>query len=107
MLEKIFANLIGNSIMHAEGLSEISLSLTADEESYIILYRDNGPGIPEDKKELIFKAGYGSNQGYGLYLIREILSITGIEIRETGTFGEGVIFELKVPLEDIRFDTNH
>ncbi|EHQ34936.1 PAS domain S-box protein [Methanoplanus limicola] len=107
MLEKIFANLIGNSIMHAEGLSEISLSLTADEDSYIILYRDNGPGIPEDKKELIFKAGYGSNQGYGLYLIREILSITGIEIRETGTFGEGVIFELKVPLEDIRFDTNH
>jgi len=106
MLEKIFSNLIGNSLMHAEGLSEINLSLTGDEDSYKLSYRDNGPGISEDKKELIFKAGYGSNQGYGLYLIREILSITGIEISEKGTFGEGVLFELKIPLEDIKFENN-
>ena len=33
----------------------------------------------------------------GLFLIREILSITGISIQETGIYGDGVRFEMKVP----------
>jgi len=33
----------------------------------------------------------------GLFLIREILSITGIEIHETGIYGSGVRFEIRVP----------
>jgi signal transduction histidine kinase len=37
------------------------------------------------------------NTGMGLFLIREILSITGMSISETGEPGTGVRFEIRVP----------
>ena len=103
MLEKVFSNLIGNSLMHGGNFTEIKIMLGNDDGFFRINYSDNGSGIPNDKKEFIFRAGYGSNQGFGLYLVREILAITGISIDETGIFGKGVNFEIKVPANDIRF----
>ncbi|QXO93418.1 hypothetical protein KSK55_08430 [Methanospirillum purgamenti] len=61
------------------------------------IYIDNGAGIPEDEKKGVFKRGSGKNTGLGLFLIREILSITDINIIETGTPGKGVRFEMTVP----------
>ena len=48
-------------------------------------------------KERIFLKGVGKNTGYGLFLAREILGITEISIRETGTSGKGARFEILVP----------
>ena len=42
-----------------------------------------------------------------MYLSREILSLTGITIRETGTFGEGARFEIRVPKGAYRFTGSH
>ena len=44
-----------------------------------------------------FDRGVGKNTGMGLFLAREILSITGIGIRETGEPGHGARFEMIVP----------
>jgi hypothetical protein len=38
-----------------------------------------------------------------MYLAREILSITGISIAETGTYGTGARFEIHVPKGGYRF----
>ena len=54
------------------------------------------------QKERIFKRGFGMNMGLGLTLSREILSITGLAIRETATPGAGARFEIAVPDEDFR-----
>jgi multi-sensor signal transduction histidine kinase (EC 2.7.13.3) len=48
-------------------------------------------------KERIFEYNCGKNSGYGLYLIREILAITGITIHEEGIAGEGARFVISVP----------
>jgi signal transduction histidine kinase len=48
-------------------------------------------------KERIFERGVGENTGLGLFLIREILAITGITIIETGIPGKGARFEMTVP----------
>ena len=45
----------------------------------------------------LFSRGRGKNTGYGLFLIREILAITGYAIHETGQAGKGVRFEITVP----------
>jgi len=58
---------------------------------------DNGVGIPAEEKEKIFARGTGKNTGYGLFISREILSITGLSIAETGTFGQGARFEIRAP----------
>ena len=51
---------------------------------------------------LVFERGYGRNTGLGLFLVREILGITGITIQETGVFGKGVAFEIHIPAGDFR-----
>lgn len=39
---------------------------------------NNGDGFPSIKKEKIFQQGYGSNSGYGLFLMAGILTTRGI-----------------------------
>ncbi|MDH7509548.1 MAG: hypothetical protein QHH04_00700 [Methanolinea sp.] len=68
-------------------------------------FRDNGKGIAEDEKEKISGKGYGEHTGYGLFLAREILAITGISIRECGVPGEGAVFEMIVPGGAWRYHT--
>jgi signal transduction histidine kinase len=99
MLEKVFYNLFENAIRHGgEGLSEIAVSVVAVPGMPAqIVVTDNGDGVPEAKKHKIFQQGYGSNTGYGLFLVAEILSITGITIRECGIEGVGARFECNVP----------
>jgi signal transduction histidine kinase len=68
-----------------------------------LIFEDDGPGIPGDCKETIFQRGAGSRTSTGLFMVREILEITGITIRETGTFGRGARFEMEIPREGYRF----
>lgn len=97
MLEKVFYNLIDNALRYGGGISRIRVSCTKDDNDLVIAFEDNGVGIPDDKKEQIFEQGYGKGTGLGLFLSREILSITGILIREYGTPGSGARFEIRVP----------
>jgi PAS domain S-box-containing protein len=97
MLEKVFFNLIDNSLRHGERVTEIRLEYRPDPEGLAIIFEDNGIGIPAHEKEKIFERGYGKNTGLGLFLAREILGITGIAIQETGDEGKGARFEIRVP----------
>jgi PAS domain S-box-containing protein len=97
MLEKVFFNLIENSVRHGGQLSEITLTAQEHGAQLVIRYQDDGAGIPAKEKDVIFTQGYGKNTGFGLFLVREILAITGIAIRETGTFGRGASFDIIVP----------
>ena len=69
-----------------------------------IVWEDNGVGVPHEHKNQIFERGFGSHTGLGLFLVREILSITGITIRETGIPGEGARFEIVAPENGVRFE---
>ncbi|MEN6611564.1 MAG: MASE3 domain-containing protein [Methanoregulaceae archaeon] len=99
LFEKVFYNLVDNSLRHGEEVRRISLSCTEDGDRMVVRYEDDGVGIAAQEKEKIFEKGFGKNTGLGLFLVREILSITGIEIRESGTPGVGVRFEILVPKE--------
>jgi len=97
MLERVFFNLFDNAVRHGGNVTEIKVQCRESPAGLTIVVSDNGAGIPETDKEKIFERGYGRNTGYGLFLAREILAITGISIRETGTVGEGARFEILVP----------
>ncbi len=95
---RVFYNLIDNSIRHGESVRNISIETeVVPDGGLLIRYHDDGTGVPPDEKELIFNQGYGKNTGFGLFIIREILGITGLTIRETGVFMSGVQFEITVP----------
>jgi len=98
LMEKVFYNLVQNALSYGgEKLDTIRISSFEAEDGLHILVQDNGPGIRDDEKERIFAKGYGSNTGLGLFLSREILSITNLSIIETGTLGDGARFEIIVP----------
>jgi signal transduction histidine kinase len=97
LLEKVFYNLAENAIRHGERVSRIMVRANAGPEGLIIVWEDDGAGVPAEEKEKIFAKGHGKNTGLGLFLVREILSITGISIHETGIFGKGARFEIMVP----------
>ena len=104
MIEKVFGNLIDNSLRHGAHVSEIRFSYRRSEDSSVsIVYEDNGVGIPAPEKERIFEKGFGKNTGFGLFLSREILAITGLTIHENGTEGRGARFEITVPAGKFRF----
>ncbi|AKB35307.1 Signal-transducing histidine kinase [Methanosarcina siciliae C2J] len=97
LLKKAFYNLFDNARTHGDHVSEIDVSSHILKESVVIEVEDNGIGVSPVMKELIFEKSVGRNTGLGLFLVRGILSITGMEITETGIEGEGARFEIKVP----------
>jgi len=99
MLEKVFFNLFDNAHRHGEHATEVIVRCETRGNDLTIVVEDNGIGIPDDEKERIFEKGFGKNTGFGLFLAREILSITGITIRETGVSGTGARFEILIPRE--------
>jgi signal transduction histidine kinase len=101
LLVKAFYNLIDNTLRHGRHVTSVRISSRKTNDDLTIIYEDDGIGIPEADKESIFIRGKGKNTGLGLFLIREILSITGITIRETGIAGKGARFEINVP--DVRY----
>ena len=102
MLEKVIYNLVENSVRHGQNLARIRLTSYEEAGDLIIWYEDDGGGIVKKEKEKAFEKGFGKNTGLGLFLIREILSITGITIIETGEPGVGVRFEIRVPAGKFR-----
>jgi signal transduction histidine kinase len=104
MLEKVFENLIDNSRRHGEHARHITFSqVPGSGDGIVIVYEDDGVGVPGTDKDHIFEKGFGKHTGLGLFLSREILTITGLTIRENGTPGRGVRFEILVPAGKYRF----
>ncbi|MDX8548847.1 PAS domain S-box protein [Methanospirillum sp. J.3.6.1-F.2.7.3] len=103
MVPKVFYNLLLNAQNHGKHVTFIEVSSHEEYGNLVIVWQDNGIGVPLSEKELIFSYGYGKNTGFGLYLITEILKITGISIRENGEEGKGARFEIKVPAGGFRF----
>ncbi|HIJ07687.1 PAS domain-containing sensor histidine kinase, partial [Methanocalculus sp.] len=97
MIERVLYNLMDNTIRHAKGASRVEIRCEERDGQLAIIWEDDGPGVPDEQKEWIFERGFGKHTGFGLFLSREILAITGITIVETGEYGEGARFEILVP----------
>ncbi|MFA4850167.1 MAG: MASE3 domain-containing protein [Methanoregula sp.] len=104
LLEKVFYNLIDNALRYGgQKMTAIRISSQESENGLIISVQDDGEGIPADDKKRLFERGFGHHTGLGLFLSREILSITGITITENGEPGKGARFEILVPKGGYRF----
>jgi signal transduction histidine kinase len=103
LLEKVFYNLLDNALRHGEKITKIRFYFRRDDARLTVICEDDGVGIPVHAKEKIFRREFYRNTGYGLFLVSEILGITGLSIQETGEFGKGARFEIVVPPGSYRF----
>jgi PAS domain S-box-containing protein len=104
LLEKVFFNLFDNAIRHGgESMRTIRVSSQETGEGLVIVCENDGNGISEAARKTLFTQGGSNTTGFGLFLSREILSVSNIAIRETSLPGQGARFEIVVPRGGYRF----
>ncbi|WP_366515228.1 PAS domain-containing sensor histidine kinase [Methanoculleus sp.] len=103
LFSRVVYNLIDNALRHGRNVTEISFLIRHDNGGTILRCEDNGQGVLPGEKDGLLRWGVGRNTGHGLFLSREILAITGITIRETGSPGSGARFDMRIPGGSIRY----
>lgn len=88
LLVQLYANLIENALRHCPAGSRIKLGLTIENGAAVATVEDNGPGIPAEERERVFRRLYrleksrtSPGTGLGLSLVRAIVDLHGGEIR--------------------------
>jgi PAS domain S-box len=98
-LRQLFYNFIDNTIAHGEKATTSRIYYQQNPESLLLVYEDNGVGVPVQNKSLIFEKGFstGGSTGYGLFLVKKMTDLYGWQIEETGEAGKGARFVITIP----------
>jgi PAS domain S-box-containing protein len=102
-LTSVFYHLLHNALKETTGAIKILITYQIRETGCAIIIEDNGAGIPDSEKSSLFVQRENS-YGSGLFLSSEIVSLTGMTLRETGVYGNGARFEITVPSEGYRLN---
>jgi signal transduction histidine kinase len=110
LLKEAFSNVINNAIKHSgpEVVVDISQREATVEgrKYYEVSISDNGPGIPDDVKEKLFRrfqrgATRASGKGLGLYITKMLVETFGgrvwVEDRVPGDYSKGCRFVILLP----------
>lgn len=88
LLAQAITNLLDNAVKYTPAGGHIQLDASADSGNIIISVADNGPGIPEDKREQVFKrftrldnARSTPGNGLGLSLVRAVADLHTAQVR--------------------------
>ncbi|MEX1188357.1 MAG: ATP-binding protein [Bacteroidia bacterium] len=106
-LQQVFSNLISNAIKHNDKeLTEITISVKEEEESYLFCIQDNGPGIDSRYHEKIFvifqtlqARDTFESTGVGLAIVKKIIDEIGGSIWIESEIGEFTRFMFYWPKE--------
>jgi K+-sensing histidine kinase KdpD len=96
-LERAFANLLDNAVVHGEGQPVLVRSRLVGPR-VVVRVVDRGPGIPEGERERIFEPFYragngnGGGSGLGLAIARGFIEANGGEIAVESLPGQGSSF---------------
>ena len=99
-LYRVFFNLARNAL--EAGASELHLAARPVRDFLVIDVEDNGPGMPEEARQNIFKPFAGSAReggtGLGLSIAHDIMRAHGGDIRLDRSGPGGTLFRLVLPL---------
>ena len=102
-LRQVFLNILDNAAKYGRDGGVIEVSLTADQQAATIIFRDYGPGIPEDElphiKEKFFKGRISKERGsgIGLAVCDEIVTRSGGTLTIINAPGGGTAVAVTLP----------
>jgi len=102
LLKAVFQNLIQNAIVHNDKeVPAVRITTECDSETVRVRVADNGPGIPESRRDTIFGKGKkgldSAGTGLGLYLVGRIVAQCGGDVRMEDNDPEGSVFIVELP----------
>ena len=107
LIKRVFSNLIQNAVTHSSNPIDLTISARQAGEAVLFTVSDNGPGIPPEYHEVIFrKFGQVSggitprvrSSGLGLTFCKLVVDLHGGMIWVNSREGEGSQFFVKLPL---------
>ena len=104
-LRRVLINLIDNAIRACSHGGSVKISSTSEDIdiNYIsISIADTGSGIPENKKEQVFRPFYTTREdgtGLGLAIVKKIVDLHGGMVTVSNHHGGGTVFTIKLPYE--------
>ena len=110
LIVQVIINLVDNAIKYTQKGSRIQILTDKLESNVRIRVTDDGPGIPDEAKPLVFDMCYtGANRiadsrrslGLGLCLCRSIIRAHGGEISVSDNTPSGCIFTFTLPCEEV------
>jgi signal transduction histidine kinase len=103
LLTQVLSNLVENALTHSPPGAEVTLALERRDGRILGRVADNGPGIPPDQRDKVFRRFYRLDasrgtpgSGLGLSLVAAIAGLHGIEI-ELGDNNPGLLVTLRFP----------
>ncbi len=107
LLKRVFSNLIQNAVTHSSSPIDLTLSARKVPDGILFTVSDNGPGIPPEYHELIFRK-FGQvagpqvprvrSSGLGLTFCKLVVDLHGGMIWVNSRMGEGSFFYVQLPL---------
>lgn len=105
MLSSVFRNLLENAVRHNDAEPpEITVTCVERPETVHVRIADNGPGIPDDRKDQIFGKGEkgmeSPGSGIGLYLADTLTAQFGGDVWVEDNDPKGAVFVVELPGAD-------
>ncbi len=102
LMERVFCNLLENAAKYTPAGSTVTLSAQRYGDTVEIVVEDNGPGLPEGRKEALFKKfsrgqGESVTSGVGLAIVRAIVEAHQGTIKAENRPDGGARFIIRLP----------
>lgn len=103
LLNALLNNLVDNAVKYSGDNGNIDVSLDRDEVSVMLTISDNGPGISDDEKALVFEKFYRignestrahKGTGLGLHLVKSIARLHDASVRIKNNQPQGLKVEV-------------
>lgn len=106
-LRAILQNLLENAVKYAGESAQIGIQTKCLPNHIVFTISDNGPGVPENAKSLIFNKFYRMGNemtrqtkgtGLGLYIVKQIARAHGGTVVVSDNIPNGAIFTVNLPI---------
>lgn len=104
LLRNVLRNIVSNAFKYSEGKQPPELTVTLQENAYIICIKDFGIGIPEQDQPFLFQSFYRASNakiipgsGLGLMIARKLIVIHGGKIYFESQAGVGCTVTVQLP----------
>jgi PAS domain S-box-containing protein len=103
-IEDALANLVINAIQSFSSKGEVIVKTRTNAHNVYIDVTDNGPGIPKENLDKIFRPfysskGYGKGTGLGLPIVKRIIEEHKGSIQVKSQPGKGTTFTVSLPIK--------